>query len=228
MIQDTIDSINERIADQLPTEAVGISGIALPFQDQQEKTVGIRLLDSGERFSINDQLLWQSLHLSDGTSVASNRQFGSFTDTMHNARFVLIGLSKNQYWYDLAIEALRYTSYVVIDGHDQDTLSVLNRYFRVKTGQDKNYDPALHAFAIRYHIEGVTDEDLEELTKVQSALLSGSTFIPTGTAGPSELYGNRFPVYGQTSQSVIIGPNATSTFIENFADGYSSVIITMP
>ncbi len=161
MIQHTIDTINSRITEQIATELIQVAGIAVPFQDQQEKAITLKLGTS--RFSIDDRLAWQSVHLTDGSSITTTRTFGSFTDLTHDVKFILIGISKAKSGIDVAYRALDGVGYVVIDDREVDSLTVLSRYFRIKSGQDKNYDPDLYAFAIRYHIVGVTDEDFAEL-----------------------------------------------------------------
>ena len=167
MIRDTIGTINSRIAGQLTTDAVQVAGMAVPFYDQQEKATMLRLADEPKRLTLDDGVMWQSAHLTDGNSVTNTQTFGSFTDHYYEVRFVLMGVSKAKSGKDVALRALDGVGYVVIDRVEDDTLTVLNRYWRVKAGPDKNYDPDLYAFAIAYHIEGVCDEDFAELPDEQ-------------------------------------------------------------
>ncbi|UHG93232.1 hypothetical protein [Spirosoma oryzicola] len=163
MIQDTIDNINGLIKRAIPSPEIQVEGIVVLVHDQQENAVTVKLGDTETRFSLDSKLVFQSLHLVDGYIPRDQDTFGSFTDTVYDVRFVLVGVSKKRSNINVALNALRETSYIKIDGVENDTLSVLTRYFKVKADQNKNYDPALFAFAIRYHIEGVADEDFTEV-----------------------------------------------------------------
>jgi len=174
MIDETLAAINERIAAQIDADPdnLGVYGIAVPVQDQQERAISLMLLDGSKRFGTDSRLLWQSAHLLDGAQRVSQQTWGSFSDNIYNVRFILIGLSKSALGMELAMRALDGVSYVVVDGYENDTLNVLKRYFRVRADQGKNYDPATFAWAIRYHIEGVTDDDYSQLpTEEQIAQL---------------------------------------------------------
>lgn len=163
MIRQTIDTINERIIETLPTGTAQVGALAALFYDQQEKTSTLKRA-TGERFSLDDTYGWQSLHLTDRNTVAAHRTFGAFTDSVYSVGMILVGVSRDEFDFGRAVIALRDTPYVVIDSYDTNTLNVLTSLLRVKTGPDKNYDPRLYAWAIRYHIEGVCEEDLLELT----------------------------------------------------------------
>lgn len=163
MIRDTITTINSRITAQLLTPDAQVAGMAVPFYDQQEKTTILRLADEPKRLTLDGGLRWQSAHLTNNSRVTNTQTFGSFTDHTYDVGFVLIGVSKAKSGKDVALRSLDGVGYVVIDSVEDDALNVLSRYWKVKTGPDKNYDPDLWAWAITYHIEGVCDEDYADL-----------------------------------------------------------------
>lgn len=228
MIRNTIDTINSRITAQLATDAVQVAGIAVPVYDQQQRATSLILPDTAERLVIDSSLVWQSAHLTDGSRVVNTQLFGSFTDHQHEARFILLGLSKSESWLGFAMNSLRNTAYVVIDDVNDKTLDVLNRYWQVRPTQEKNYDPALCAFAIRYHLTGVTDEDLAELTMLQAAYLTGDQLTLIGMEQPADLIGNIVPFYGEDETGIKIGPTVDVTISDDTSYQYPSVTITMP
>ena len=164
MITDAIELINHRIAQQILDVNVQTVAIAVPVFDQQAGATTLALIGSQARFVIDDRYVWQSAHLADGSRVTNTQGWGSFTDHTYRVQFVLLGVSKQPNGFSKATNALNGLPHVVIDGINNKTLDVLTRYWYHKADQD--YDPALCAFAIQYHFEGVTDAEFAEVAGI--------------------------------------------------------------
>lgn len=161
MINDAIELVNHRISQQILSLNIQTAAIAVPVIDQQENATVLALIGSQARLVIDARYEWQRTHLADGSRVTDTKTWGSFTDHYHRVQFVLIGASRRSNGFTTAMLAL---DGVAVDSINNKTLEVLTRYWYLRAGQ--NYDPALYAFAIQYHFEGVTDAEYAEVAGI--------------------------------------------------------------
>jgi hypothetical protein len=165
MIQETIDEINllllESFSEEQKLKPIQLHGLAVAKYDQQAKAerLVLALEEKTPRLVLDNKTLWQSAHLLAGGDVASTVNYGSFNSNSYTASLMLIGCSKRASGLAQALAVLEQTSYIRVERFENNTIEVLNRYWRQPANDEKNYDPNWWAFAIQYRIQGISGTD---------------------------------------------------------------------
>jgi hypothetical protein len=161
MIQERIEQINVFLAEAVEGEQQ-IAGLAKTMFDQQTSRQGLFLPDGKIRITPNNKMAWQSCHLLSGGRAANSQLWGTQRSYFFGLNMVLVGVCKSASGLTTALSALSEIDSILVEGFDNDTLSVLQRFWMLPANKDQNHDPSWWAFAIRYTIQDVSDDDLRE------------------------------------------------------------------
>ncbi|GAB4023234.1 hypothetical protein GCM10028808_73050 [Spirosoma migulaei] len=156
MINDSITAINTALAERI--SGIGncqILDTAKLVYDQQEKGMRLFVDDTEQkRLTLDDSFVFQSVHvigrllLNKGLS----NTFGTVTENRYDlsVTFIVAGTAANL--IDIVTDAFGFVTHIRIEEVIADTSDVLRRLWIQPMDQDKNYNPALSAVAIRYMI----------------------------------------------------------------------------
>lgn len=163
MILETIQQINAKLETIAGSQ---ISGLAMVTYSQQDKANTLLLPLEQKQLVVDSRYKLQTAHLQGVMNAAGTTQYGSYSENQYTALMVLFGRGQSATDVLKAMEAVKTTAYVRIRQIDQDTQAVLQRYWQIRPGPGKNYDPSWWAWAITYEIHSISDQDIIDFNTV--------------------------------------------------------------